>query len=89
MVILAIVFLILTRWQCHRWDIPSWQSSALATMMHGVGHPEGGGSVVAQEAEIGGDGKEKISDLEEWAEKLEVRLRRKGTKEVAYGLVRC
>jgi hypothetical protein len=46
--------------------------------------PAEGGGVVG-----GGDGKEKISELEEWAKKLEVRLRRRGTKGIAFGLVRC
>lgn len=95
MAILAIVVFILIRWQSHRWDIPIWRSKCAGDDDAWGRSSRGPGNVVdAPPAEgvggfSGGDGNEKISELEDWAEKLEVRLRRRGMKGLAFGLVRC
>jgi hypothetical protein len=89
MVIGSIVFLLLTVWQSRRWGIPSWRGSALATMAHGVY----GGDVGEDTNDImaANDarwvGKEKVSDLDRWAEDVEVDLRRRGRGGLSYGLV--
>jgi Protein of unknown function (DUF3176) len=73
MIILASVFLALTVWQSSRWDVPAWRSSALAVMEHGVHRSEETLSNCAVRTEV-----EKNSELEAWAQEVEVRLRRKG-----------
>lgn len=72
MVTLALLFLIPTIWQSCRWGIPSWRNSTLAAMTHGT---EKSGTSLLAIGSSGCKGKEKISDLEEWAAGLEVRLR--------------
>ncbi|MCJ1252085.1 hypothetical protein MMC30_009323 [Trapelia coarctata] len=81
MVILATVFLVLTIRQSQRWNIPSWRSSALATMIHGVR------TVEADALGTGSDQKERFSELEEWAESVDVRLRRTWNGGGTYDLV--
>jgi len=83
MMILATVFLVLTIQQSHRWGIPSWRSSALAVMVHGVR------TVEADALGSGGDRKEKFGELEDWAESVDVRLRRPRNGGGAYELVRA
>jgi Protein of unknown function (DUF3176) len=73
MIMLASVFLALTVWQSSRWDVPAWRSSALAVMEHGVHCSEERLSNRAVRTEV-----EKNSELEVWAQEVEVRLRRKG-----------
>jgi len=66
--------------------IPSWRNSTLAAMTHGT--EKSGTSLLA----IGSSeykGKEKISDLEEWAAGLEVRLRQEGPTGASYGPIRA
>lgn len=86
MVVLAIVFLLPTVWQSRRWGVPSWRSSALAAMMHGT---EKSGTSLLETGSSGCKGKEKISDLEDWAAGLHVRLRQGGSTGASYGLMRA
>ena len=83
MVILATVFLALTIQQSHRSGIPSWRSSALAVMVHGVGTLE------ADALGSGSNHREKSSELEDWADRVDVRLRRPRNGGGAYELVRA
>ena len=83
MLVLAATFLVLTIWHSRKLGVPNWRSSALSAMMHGI-----------NETEVDGIdkwiGKEKISELESWAESVEVRLRlRRRGDGVTYGLVRA
>lgn len=86
MVVLAIAFLLPTVWQSRRWGVPSWRSSVLAAMMHGT---EKSGTSLLEIGSSGRKGKEKISDLEEWAAGLHVRLRQGGSTGASYGLMRA
>jgi Protein of unknown function (DUF3176) len=91
MVILGAIFLALTVWRTRQSDVPSWRSSVLAVMEHGVNtslHEEIGSS---QLSGVAGNlaaavGKEKVSDLEVWAEDISVRLRSRGLWGKGYGL---
>ena len=86
MVTLALFFLIPTIWQIRRWGIPSWRNSTLAAMTHGT---EKSGTSLLAIGSSGCKGKEKISDPEEWAAGLEVRLRQEGPTGASYGLMRA
>lgn len=91
MVILAATFLALTVWRTHKSDVPSWRSSVLAVMEHGINtslHEASGSGpfngiddVLATAAD-----KEKVSDLEVWADDVSVRLRRRGLEGNGLGL---
>lgn len=82
MLVLAATFLVLTVWHSRKLGVPNWRSSALSVMMHGIHQNE----VDGLDKWIG---KEKISELESWAESVEVRLRlRRRGDGVTYGLVR-
>lgn len=100
LVLLGIGFLGVTAWKTWKSNVPSWRMSALAVMEHGVnssftrhggGGEENGG--VERRLTYGSDGeitaaagKEKISELEGWAEDVAVRLRRRGLRGREYGL---
>ena len=82
MVVLAAVFLALTVWQSRRMNVPSWRSSALAVMEHGVHRTQERLNNRAIIAEV-----ENLSELEAWAEEVKVGLRRTGQYELDIGLV--
>jgi Protein of unknown function (DUF3176) len=84
MLIMGTVFLALTVLRTHNSGVPSWRSSVLAIMEHGVNtyyHEETG-----VDRENGSEGKEKISDLEVWAKDVSIRLRRRGLWGREFGL---
>lgn len=91
MVILATVFLGLTVRRTQQSGVPSWRSSVLAVMEHGVNSSiqedtgsdllNGFDSDLATTA-----GKERVGDLEVWAEDVSVRLRRRGLWGRGFGL---
>jgi len=91
MLILGAIFLALTVWRTRKSGVPSWRSSVLAVMEHGVNtslYEEIGSSRLSG---VDGDpaavvGKETVSDLEVWAEDISVRLRRRGLWNRGYGL---
>jgi Protein of unknown function (DUF3176) len=91
MVVLGAIFLALTVWRTRKSEVPSWRSSVLAVMEHGVNtslHEEIGSSQLSGLAAdpAAAAGKEKVSDLEVWAEDISVRLRRRGLWDREYGL---
>lgn len=91
MMLLAIIFLLLTVCQSNSSDVPYWRSSALAVMQHGVSTDalEEIGSNISRSrssAMITAAGKETVSDLEDWAEGVKVRLRRRGPSGKGFGL---
>ena len=94
LVLATAVFLQRTIWQSRRLDVPTWRSSALAIMVHGIGrdYAENTGEeeirdhdVIANDASWAG--KEKVSELDKWAEGVEVSLRRRDRTGLSYGLV--
>jgi hypothetical protein len=87
MVLLSISFCSLTVWQTKVLGMPSWKSSALAVMFHGI--QDGEEDVLERSGDRGWAGKEPISALTVWAKDVDVRLRRRGTSRLGYGLVRA
>lgn len=93
MILGTALFLLLTVWQSRRWGVPTWRSSALAVMVHGIQGAGSGGGDTEEEADVmtANDaiwaGKEKVSELDRWAEDVEVSLRRRGRMGLSYGLV--
>ena len=91
MVLLAIVFFGLTVWQSHRSGVPSWRSSVLAVMGHGLNAymlEDGGTKRSSRRSDVieAAGGKERIGDLDVWAEEVEVLLRRRGAWGKGFGL---
>lgn len=95
MILGAAVFLQQTVWQSRRWGVPMWKSNALAVMVHGIHSGGGGGGgvegnkdddIVTRNDAVWA-GKEKVSELDRWAEGVEVSLRRRGRLGLSYGLV--
>lgn len=66
--------------------IPSWRSSTLAVMVHGIRDVEG--DFLEYSEMRGRAGKERISMFQDWAGGLDVRLRRRGDTGLGYSLVR-
>ena len=87
MVLLTMLCCGLTIWQTRTFGMPSWKSSALAVMVHGI--QEGEEDVLDGTRGRSWAGKEPISALEEWAEDVKVRIRRRGITGHGYGLVRA
>ena len=89
MLLLALLFFILTLRCSERSDVPTWRSSALAMMEFGVsravveGKSEMENSSLMQSSVDG----ETLTDLDEWAKHIMVRLRTKGLDGKRYGLV--
>lgn len=82
MIVLASVLLVLTVWQSRRWNVPSWRSSALAVMEHGVHRSQERLNNRAVMAEV-----ENLSDLEAWAQEVKVGLKKTGRYGLDIGLV--
>ena len=82
MIVLASVLLVLTVWQSRRWNIPSWRSSALAVMEHGVHRSQERLNNRAIMAEV-----ENLSDLGAWAQEVKVGLKKTGRYGLDIGLV--
>ena len=85
-VVLDAIVLGLTMWQSSALGIPKWRNSVLAAMVHGVDKSEKERYVVGASSWVG---KEKVSQLDEWAESLGVRLRPRRSTDLDYGLVRA
>ncbi|ERF72549.1 hypothetical protein EPUS_02831 [Endocarpon pusillum Z07020] len=90
-VTLSMVFLGLTVWRTRRSEVPSWRSSILAVMEHGVNSSIQEDTSSDLHNGINGDlataaGKEKVGDLEVWAEEVSVRLRSRGLWGKGFGL---
>jgi hypothetical protein len=91
MVLLAIVFFGLTVWQSHRSGVPSWRSSTLAVMGHGLNAymlENSGIKRTSRRSDVieAAGGKERVGDLDVWAEEVEVLLRRRGAWGKGFGL---
>lgn len=91
LILLTAIMLGLTIWQTHVLGLPNWRNHALATMAHGLQGYGGTTSERRGQSYLGVRGDERISELEEWAEEMDVKLRwwgwgRKGGV-VDYGLV--
>ena len=88
MVLLATAFLALTIWKASKSGIPSWRSSALAVMEHGLNTTmlEAGSDVEKVDVAGVGDGKESVGELESWAKGMDVRLQRRGRSACGFGL---
>jgi hypothetical protein len=91
MVLLAVVFFGLTVWQSDRSGVPSWRSSALAVMGHGLNAymlEDSGIKRYSRRSDVieAAVGKERSGDLDVWAEEVEVLLRRRGDWGKGFGL---
>jgi hypothetical protein len=88
MVLLATAFLGFTVRQSGKSRIPSWRSSALAVMEHGI-NTTMLETAAAERVEVpgAGYGKETVSELESWAKAVDVRLQRRGESACGFGLV--
>jgi Protein of unknown function (DUF3176) len=88
MVLLALLFLVFVMLQTGKSGIPSWRSSALAVMKHGVNTTMLENDPASKLDPAGdGVGKETVGELEIWAEKVDVRLQRRGVNACGYGLM--
>ena len=92
MLILAVIFLVLTARRCRVDGVPHWRTSALAVMEHGVtsahlGELKDWETRDLKEPFESVSGKEETSVLDDWAEKVRVRLRRRGENGEGFGLV--
>ncbi|KAF7513919.1 hypothetical protein GJ744_006533 [Endocarpon pusillum] len=90
-VTLSMVFLGLTVWRTRRSEVPSWRSSVLAVMEHGVNSSIQEDTSSDLHNGVDGDlataaGKEQVGDLEVWAEEVSVRLRSRGLWGKGFGL---
>jgi len=88
MVLLAALFLVLTILQTEKGRVPSWRSSALAVMEHGVSTTmlESGPQHERVDMPGVGHGKESVGELESWATDVNVRLQRRGLSSCGFGL---
>ncbi|KAH8671418.1 hypothetical protein BX600DRAFT_496126 [Xylariales sp. PMI_506] len=89
MVLMNTIFVLAVRWKSHRLGLQSWRNNPLAFVLHNVGQNATGPSMTMQHGYhmvLGPhEDLDHISDLEKWADKVSVSLRKNpGRKGVPY-----